>query len=326
MLEQLQLIIHKTQAFMLESSGGQLVATCVVLFLGAFLAGLIPLSLRLTDSQLRLLTALGAGLLVGVALAVIIPEGFDAFADAQGDVDDDQQLPHALLGLTLLTGFLSMLLLEQAQSRFTGHNHIMHDGHMDHLSDAEEQLNELSPHTPHSLASKQARQRSDAASKALLGLLIHSGAGWDGRSAALGSCALGEEGDECRKKVLIKDAASQAQYGPSSTSTSGPNMDDAYVQSTAKLMEAIVKYATLDLYSPERVKVIDVLKSDGRAWTSKYARGGSARKNSARSLYIVVDALQGHITSNGLAPFPKNKLTKLLQQTDDAKKLLAQGR
>lgn len=44
---------------------------------------------------------------------------------------------------------------------------------------------------------------------------------------------------------------------------------------------------------------LQVLKSDGRAWTSKYARGGSARKNSARSLYIVVDALQGHITSNG---------------------------
>ena len=69
--------------------------------------------------------------------------------------DDDQQLPHALLGLTLLSGFLSMLLLEQAQSRFTGHNHIMHDGHMDHLSDAEDQLDELSPHSPHSIASKQ---------------------------------------------------------------------------------------------------------------------------------------------------------------------------
>ena len=60
----------------------------MVLFLGAFLAGLIPLSLRLTDGQLRLLTALGAGLLVGVALAIIIPEGFDAFADAQGDVGE----------------------------------------------------------------------------------------------------------------------------------------------------------------------------------------------------------------------------------------------
>ena len=85
--------------------------------------------------------------------------------------DDDQQLPHALLGLTLLTGFLSMLLLEQAQSRFTGHNHIMHDGHMDHLSDAEEQLNELSPHTPHSLASKQV-------SSTCLGLRQHPSGRW----------------------------------------------------------------------------------------------------------------------------------------------------
>ena len=41
------------------------------------------------------------------------------------------------------------------------------------------------------------------------------------------------------------------------------------------------------------------IKLDGSAWASKYARGGSARKLSARKFYIVVDALQGHITSNG---------------------------
>ena len=66
----------------------QLLATCIVLFLGAFIAGLLPLSLRLTDKQLRLVTALGAGMLVGVALAVIVPEGFDAFADAQEDLGE----------------------------------------------------------------------------------------------------------------------------------------------------------------------------------------------------------------------------------------------
>lgn len=44
---------------------------------------------------------------------------------------------------------------------------------------------------------------------------------------------------------------------------------------------------------------LQLLKSDARLWTSKYARGGSVRKPSARKIYIVVDALQGHLTSNG---------------------------
>ena len=33
---------------------------------------------------------------------------------------------------------------------------------------------------------------------------MHAGfAGWDGESAALGSCALGEAGDDCRRNVLM---------------------------------------------------------------------------------------------------------------------------
>ena len=35
-----------------------------------------------------------------------------------------------------------------------------------------------------------------------------------------------------------------------------------------------------------------LLRKDGSAWVSKYARGGSARKLSARRFYIAVDALQ----------------------------------
>ena len=44
---------------------------------------------------------------------------------------------------------------------------------------------------------------------------------------------------------------------------------------------------------------MQLLKTDARNWTSKYARGGNVRKPSARKMYIVVDALQGHITTNG---------------------------
>lgn len=43
----------------------------------SFLAGQVPLSFTLTPRQLRMLTALGTGILVGTSLIVIIPEGVD---------------------------------------------------------------------------------------------------------------------------------------------------------------------------------------------------------------------------------------------------------
>ena len=45
------------------------------MFLGAYLAGLVPLMASIKPSRLRLITVFGAGLLVGSALIVIIPEG-----------------------------------------------------------------------------------------------------------------------------------------------------------------------------------------------------------------------------------------------------------
>ena len=52
-----------------------LVLLSITMFFGSFLSGLIPLTLTLSESKMRLITVIGAGLLVGTALAVIIPEG-----------------------------------------------------------------------------------------------------------------------------------------------------------------------------------------------------------------------------------------------------------
>ncbi|KAK9806731.1 hypothetical protein WJX72_000866 [[Myrmecia] bisecta] len=161
-----------------------------------------------------------------------------------------------------------------------------------------------------------------------------AGFGWDGSSSAIGSCALGEAGDECRKAVLLKDKADVSSYGASSSATKATTatgvpvaeMSDEYTLATLELGEAIEKYASLDLYDPQRVKVIQLLKKDGAAWASKYARGGSARKLSARRFYISIDALQGHIASNGFAPFPKQKLAVILKNWEETKQLLAEGR
>lgn len=49
------------------------------------MAGLLPLSFSLSPRQLRLLTALGTGVLVGTSLIVIIPEGVDTLYQASGN-------------------------------------------------------------------------------------------------------------------------------------------------------------------------------------------------------------------------------------------------
>lgn len=48
-----------------------------------------------------------------------------------------------------------------------------------------------------------------------------------------------------------------------------------------------------------RVPLIKTIKTEGADWVSKYARGGSARSDSARRMYIAVDALIGHLAANG---------------------------
>ena len=52
-----------------------LILLSVTMFVGSFVSGLIPLTLSLSESKMRFITIIGAGLLVGTALAVIIPEG-----------------------------------------------------------------------------------------------------------------------------------------------------------------------------------------------------------------------------------------------------------
>ncbi|UNI21507.1 hypothetical protein JDV02_007491 [Purpureocillium takamizusanense] len=64
-----------------------LLALCAVMALASFLAGALPLSMTLSQSQLRLISSIGVGVLVGTSLIVIIPEGIEAAAS--------QASPHA---------------------------------------------------------------------------------------------------------------------------------------------------------------------------------------------------------------------------------------
>jgi solute carrier family 39 (zinc transporter), member 9 len=54
-----------------------LLSLSVVMAAASFLAGILPLSLTLSQSQLRLISTVGMGVLVGTSLIVIIPEGVE---------------------------------------------------------------------------------------------------------------------------------------------------------------------------------------------------------------------------------------------------------
>lgn len=111
-----------------------LVLLAIVMLVGSFLAGSIPLVMSLSEEKLQLVSVLGAGLLVGAALAVIIPEGVRALLDAptvtihaqssavsksEGMVVEEPHSHtqasdiHSLIGLSLVLGFLFMLLIDQ---------------------------------------------------------------------------------------------------------------------------------------------------------------------------------------------------------------------
>ncbi len=67
-----------------------------------------------------------------------------------------------------------------------------------------------------------------------------------------------------------------------------------------------------DVYDKQRIPLIKSLKSDGFTWVSKYARGGSARTQSARRMYIAVDSVVGHLASNGCVAGLSPNLTSFL--------------
>jgi len=56
---------------------------CFIIFAGSLVSGAIPFFLNLGEHQLSLLSAFAAGMLVSTALAVILPEGIEAFHEAE---------------------------------------------------------------------------------------------------------------------------------------------------------------------------------------------------------------------------------------------------
>ncbi|KAL3874981.1 hypothetical protein ACJMK2_037927 [Sinanodonta woodiana] len=128
-----------------------LILLSLAMLVGCYLSGMIPLAINFSEEKLKLVTVLGAGLLVGAALAVIIPEGIHAMfstaleghhhleetgsqktkeSPVKEEVEHSHDHPifddHTIIGITLVSGFIFMLLVDQIGG-----------GHMHAPSDAE---------------------------------------------------------------------------------------------------------------------------------------------------------------------------------------------
>lgn len=113
-----------------------LILLTIVMLIGSYLAGSIPLVVTLSDEKLKVVTVFGAGLLVGTALTVIIPEGIRALYSSDAHVMVTSQSPisklseqihgsgdnhdpehSATIGLSLVLGFIFMMIVDQISSR-----------------------------------------------------------------------------------------------------------------------------------------------------------------------------------------------------------------
>ncbi|XP_006884806.1 PREDICTED: zinc transporter ZIP9 isoform X1 [Elephantulus edwardii] len=117
----------------------------LAMLVGCYVAGIIPLAVNFSEDRLKLVTVLGAGLLCGTALAVIVPEGVHALyedvlegklhqaSETQNVIASDKaaEVPvvhehehspdhhtqlHAYIGVSLVLGFVFMLLVDQIGS------------------------------------------------------------------------------------------------------------------------------------------------------------------------------------------------------------------
>ncbi|KXX82544.1 Zinc transporter ZIP9 [Madurella mycetomatis] len=105
-----------------------LIVTSVVMAIASFMAGILPLSFSLSQPQLRFVASLGAGLLVGSCLIVIVPEGIEALAatgthsehatppssrQRDGATPEQPELPAFHIGFALVVGFALMFLIDR---------------------------------------------------------------------------------------------------------------------------------------------------------------------------------------------------------------------
>ena len=85
----------------------------VIMFFSVAAFGYIPLAVELSSNRLKQLTAIGAGVLIGSAFLVILPEALEIFEGHEEEGhEEESHIEPSTIGLAILGGFVLMLLLE----------------------------------------------------------------------------------------------------------------------------------------------------------------------------------------------------------------------
>jgi len=92
-----------------------LLGQAVAMFVASFVIGYLPLALhsKMSAKKMKAVSVFGMGLLVGAALTVIIPEGVTTLHKGiPRDVLEQETDPTTAIGISLLSGFALMMLVE----------------------------------------------------------------------------------------------------------------------------------------------------------------------------------------------------------------------
>ena len=81
-----------------------------------------------------------------------------------------------------------------------------------------------------------------------------------------------------------------------------------------------------DPFDKERMESYNYFKVESKKWIGAHAKGGSAPGQAAKRMYVAVDAVAGHIASNGAAPLPKTKVAFVKKTLAEVELLLEQDK
>lgn len=100
------------------NSSVEVILLSLVMFLGTTLLGWAPTWLNASTKTMNLISIFGAGMLVGAAIIVVIPEAVKVIIEATYDpVKGGEVVPESLafnMGTAIVVGFTIMLIIDES--------------------------------------------------------------------------------------------------------------------------------------------------------------------------------------------------------------------
>ena len=104
-----------------DNSSVEIVTMALSMFIVTFFVGCLPSKLQTSTKVMNLISLFGAGLLVGAALIVIVPEGMSVLYESmkESTVSNKTEVLNRYVGASLIFGFIVMLLIDHGFQALT---------------------------------------------------------------------------------------------------------------------------------------------------------------------------------------------------------------